>query len=163
MPDVVGRRLRHRFDERRGRDDLPGRAEAALERVGADERIDERVVGETFDRSHRAVADRVGERDAGEDQDAVELNRAGAAVALAASDLGAGEAEVEPQDLGEGALDRRVQPAAVTVDGESELRQRPAPGIAGGRWPLARCQCRSSYLLVLVTPATLRQGCPPGG
>ena len=31
-------------DERRGRDDLARRAEAALERVGADERVDERVI-----------------------------------------------------------------------------------------------------------------------
>ena len=41
-------------------DDLPGRAEAALQRVGADERVDERVVAQPLDRRHLALADACG-------------------------------------------------------------------------------------------------------
>ena len=92
VPDLLARRLRVRRDERRRRDDLPRRAEAALDRVGADERVDERMVAQALDRRHLAL-DRVRERDAREPRHAVDLHRAGAAVALVAGDLRAGQPE----------------------------------------------------------------------
>ena len=104
------------LDERRRRDDLPRRAEAALERVGADEGVDERMVAQAFDRRHLALADGVHERDAREHRHAVELHRAGAAVPLAAGDLRAGQSEVLAQGLGQGAADRGVDLAGRAVD-----------------------------------------------
>lgn len=101
MPDLVPRRAWVRTDQRSCRDDLSGRAEPALDRVGANERSDQRVVTETFDRRYFAIADRVHERDARERRHAVELDGAGTAVPLAARDLRAREAEVFAQDLGE--------------------------------------------------------------
>jgi hypothetical protein len=96
------------LDQRGGRDDLTGRAEPALERVGADERVHERVVPQPLDRRHLALADRVNERDAREHGHAVELHRARAAVAFRAGDLRAGQAELLAQSLGERQPDRRV-------------------------------------------------------
>ena len=112
-----------RRDERGRRDDLARRAEAALERVGADERVDERVVGESFDRRHLAGADGVDERDAREHGHAVELNGAGAAVALAAGDLRARQAEVLAQGFGERLPDRCIERVVVSVD--AKFRHRP--------------------------------------
>src|SRR5207237_1492265 len=105
VPDLVGGGLGTGLDESRSRDDLARRAEAALKSVRADERVDEWMLGQAFDRRHLAVADCVGERDAGEHRHAVELHRAGAAVPFAAGDLGAGQAEVEPQRIRERPLD----------------------------------------------------------
>src|SRR3712207_7771004 len=61
--------------ERRRGDDLPGGAEAALDGVGADERVDHRVVAQPLDGRHVAALDGVDERDAREHGDAVELDR----------------------------------------------------------------------------------------
>jgi len=69
-------------------------AKPALDGVGPNERSDQRVVAETFDRRHLAIADRVHERDARERRDTVELDGARTAVSLAARDLRAGEPEV---------------------------------------------------------------------
>jgi hypothetical protein len=101
VPDLVLRRVWVRTDQRSCRHDLSGRAEPALNGVGANERSDQRVVAETFDRRHLAIADRVNERDARERWDTVELDGARTAVSLAACDLRTGEPEVFAQDLGE--------------------------------------------------------------
>ena len=101
MPDLVPRRAWVRTDQRSCRDDLSGRAEPALDGVGANERGDQRVVTKTFDRRHLAIADRMHERDARERRDTVELDGARTAVSLSARDLRAGEPEVFTQDLGE--------------------------------------------------------------
>ena len=101
MPDLVLGRARVRTDQRSCRDDLSGRAEPALNGVGANERSDQRVVAKTFDRRHLTITDGVYERDARERRDTVELDGARTAVSLAAGDLRAGEREVFAQDLGE--------------------------------------------------------------
>jgi len=101
VPDLVLRRAWVRTDQRSCRNDLPGRAEPALDGVGANERSDQRVVPETFDRRHLTITDGVYERDARERRDTVELDGARTAVSLAARDLRAGEPEVFAQDLGE--------------------------------------------------------------
>ena len=111
-----------RRDERGRRDDLARRAEAALERVGANERIDELVVARALDRRHLAGAHGVDERDAREHGHAVELDRAGAAVALAAGDLRPRQAEVVAQGLRERPPDRSVERVVVSVD--ARLRHR---------------------------------------
>ena len=74
-------------DERDRAHDLARRAEAALQRVGADERVDHRVVAQALDRRHLAPADPVGERDARERRRAVDEHGARAAVPLVARDL----------------------------------------------------------------------------
>ncbi len=123
MPDLLARRLWDGSDERRRRDDLAGRAEAALERVGADEGVDERVVAESFDRRHLAGADGVDERDAREHGHPVQLDGAGATVALAAGDLRARQAEVVAEGLGERPPDGCIERVVVSVD--AQLRHRP--------------------------------------
>ena len=99
MPDLVLRRAWVRTDQRSCRNDLPGRAKPALDGVGANERSDQRVVPETFDRRYLAIADRVHERDTRERRDTVELDGACTAVSLAARDLRTRESEVFAQDL----------------------------------------------------------------
>ena len=99
MPDLVLRRAWVRTDQRSCRDNLSGCAEPALDGIGTNERSDQRVVAETFDRRHLAIADRVHERDARERRDTVELDGARTAVSLAARDLRAGEPEVFAQNL----------------------------------------------------------------
>jgi len=94
MSNLVSRRRWVRFDERSRGHDLPGRAEAALNGVGARERVHERMVAEPLDRRDLTAVDRVHERDAGERGDAGEQHRAGAAVTFAAGNLRAGQAEV---------------------------------------------------------------------
>ena len=86
---------------------------------------DERVLAQALDRRHLALADRVGERDAGEDGHAVELDGAGAAVTLAAGDLRPRQAEVVPEHVRERAPDRRVDLVGVAVD--RQLRQPTSP------------------------------------
>ena len=48
------RRLGFASTRATARDDLARRAEAALDRVGADERVDQRVVAQALDRRHLA-------------------------------------------------------------------------------------------------------------
>ena len=55
VPNLVGRRRGRRVDERDRADDLARRAEAALQRVGAHERVDHRVVAQPLDRRHLGV------------------------------------------------------------------------------------------------------------
>ena len=118
MADLLSGRLGRRLDERHGADDLAGRAEAALERVAADEGIDHRMVAQALDRRHACAVERVHERDARQRGCAVDEHGAGAAMAFAAGDLGAGQREVVPQRLGERRSDLRRDVVAVTVDRE---------------------------------------------
>ena len=123
--DLVVGRARVRLDERGGRHDLTGRAEAALHGVGANERMDEGMVAQPFDRRHLAIADCMDERDAGERRHAVELHGAGAAMSLTARDFGPREAEVLAQHLCQRAADGRVERMDFAVD--PELRQELSP------------------------------------
>ena len=86
-------------DERRRRDDLTRCAEPALEGVCPHEGVDERVVAEPLDRRHLALVERRSQRDAREDGVSVEEHGAGAAMAFAAADLRAGQAQILSQDL----------------------------------------------------------------
>ena len=88
-------------EQRHGRNDLAGRAVAALEAVVLEERRLHRVqlvaFGQPFDRGDLAALVHHGERQAGVDAPAVDQHRAGAALAVVAALLGAGEAEVLAQ------------------------------------------------------------------
>jgi hypothetical protein len=116
MPDSLWRWRGLGLDQRRGRDDLARGAEAALERVRADERVHERVVVQALDRRHLALADGVHQRDAGEHGHAVELDGARAAVALPAGDLRPGQPQRSAQRLGQRLADRRLHLVARSVD-----------------------------------------------
>ena len=120
MLDLVACRLRVRRDERGGGDDLARRAEAALDGVGADERVDERVVAQPLDRRHFAV-DRVRERDAGEPRHTVDLHGARAAMSLCARDLRPRQAESVAKDGREARPDRGVEDVLLAVDFEPDL------------------------------------------
>ena len=104
---------------------MTGRAEAALHGIGANERMNEGMVAQPFDRRHLPVADRMDERDAGECRHAVELHGAGTAVTLAAGDLGARKAEVLPEHLRERPAHRCVAGMQLTVD--EQVRQVSSP------------------------------------
>src|SRR5438094_7421138 len=162
MPDLVGGGFGASLDERRCGDDLARRAEAALEGVCADERVDQRMFGKALDRRHLSVMEDVDEGDAGENRHAVELDRAGAAVPFATGDLHAGQAEVEPQRVGKRAPDGRLELVGVTVDRElDQLTMRPASLSSSLSWPLA-CSpfaCFGRARLTRVSP----RGCPQGG
>src|SRR5207253_3085398 len=125
MTNLVAARARVRGDECGRGHDLPRRAEAALHGVGADERVDQRMVAQAYDRRDLCPVDRMDERDARERWDAVDQHRARAAMALAARDLRAGEAEIFAQHLRERAADRSVDLVAAAVD--LELRQESSP------------------------------------
>jgi hypothetical protein len=125
MPDLLRRRLRVRGHERGRRDDLAWGAEAALERVGADERADERMVAEALDRRHLSVAHGVDERDAAERRRAVELDGARAAMALAAGDLRPRQAELVAQRLGQRLADRCLELVVVAVDAQPRRERSP--------------------------------------
>ena len=114
---------------------------------------DERVLAQPLDRRHLAAADRVDERDAREHGHAVELDRAGAAVALVARDLRPRQAEVVAQHVRERAPDRRVDLVGVAVDRQPDCatcqpRSPPAcsRGGAGGR------RCGAVCALVVLRP-----------
>ncbi len=116
MADLLAARRRVRGDERRAGDDLARRAEAALKRVGADERVDERMVAKPFDRRHFPTVDGMDERQAREDGHAFELDGAGAAVALVARDLRAGQSQPLAKHLGERRPNLRVEGELLAVD-----------------------------------------------
>src|SRR5205085_1267738 len=120
VTDLLASRLGVRRDERGCRDDLAGRAEAALDGVGADERLDERVLAKPLDRRHLAV-DRVRERDAREPRHAVDLDGAGAAMPLVACDLRPRQAKLLSQDVRETRPDRSVEDVLAAVHGEAQL------------------------------------------
>src|SRR5438105_1200074 len=108
MSNLIAARARVRGDECGGRHDLPRSAEAALHGVGADE------------------------RDAREHRDAVDQHRARAAMALAARDLRAGEAEIFAQHLRERAADRSVDLVTAAVDLELRRESSPPRCLRGG-------------------------------
>ena len=116
MLDLSAGRRGRALDQRGGRHDLTRCAEAALERIRPDERVDERMVAEALDRRYLALADSVGEGDARKSRLSVEKDRARAAMALAAGDLGTGEPKILAQKLGERARRRCGETVGSTVD-----------------------------------------------
>ena len=109
---------------------MPGRAVAALERLGLEERLLDRVepavLLEALDRDDllaRGLGDR---RLAGRRRLAVEQHRAGAALPLAAAVLGAGQVEAVAQDREErlvGAARRRARGLPLTVRTTAGIRR----------------------------------------
>ncbi len=125
MADLVLGRSRVRLDERGRRDDLAGRAEPALHCVRTNERMDQWMVAQSFDRRYLTVADGMHERDAGEGRHAVELDGARAAMSFTASDFRPCEAQVLAQNLRERSPDRCVERVPLAVD--PQLRQASSP------------------------------------
>ena len=120
MSDLLARRLRVGRDERCRRDDLAGCAEPALDCVGADEGLDERMLAQTLDRRHLAL-DRVREGDARETRHAVDLDGAGTAVTLVAGDLRPGQSQLLAEDVREARPDWRVEDVLFAVHGEADF------------------------------------------
>jgi hypothetical protein len=107
-----------------GRHQHAGRADAALggavRMEGILQGAELAVLGQALDGDDRATGDLRHRHEAGADLAAVEPHRAGAAVAGVATDLGAGEAEVVAQDVGQAAhgIDVEVDLAAVEREGD---------------------------------------------
>ena len=101
------------------------------------------AVKQTLDGRHALSVGIHGEDRARADGQAVHVDRAGAALVLAAALFGAGEAQVVPQDVKQGAVDRDVDLLDIPVDrdldvfahGSSAISPRragrPPPGRAG--------------------------------
>ena len=102
-----------------------GRAEAALERVVALERLlqrrEHRVAGERLDRLHRRAVGLDREQAAAADRDAVEADRARAADAVLAADVRAGEAEAMPEEVGQEQARLDLLDDDLAVDGDGDL------------------------------------------
>ena len=112
---------------------MPGRAEAALERVVALERVlqrrEHRVAGERLDRLHRRAVGLDREQAAAADRDAVEPHGAGAADAVLAADVRAGEAEAVAEEVGQEQARLDVLDDDLAVDRDRDLASRgPLPG-----------------------------------
>ena len=144
LPDLVLGGIRRGGHDGLGRHQLARRAESALRAVASDERrlkrIEPAVDGEPFDRRHRAAVGPDGELTAGVDGDAVEMNRARAALATVAADLGPRQVEVVAEQLGERPPIFDVDGAPFAVDGQRDggarrrIGQRgPARRAASGR------------------------------
>ena len=127
LADLVVVRLRVAGEQVVHRDDQPGRAEPALHRAGVEERLLHRVQrrrrsGQPLDRHDVAALRLAGGDQAGAHDDAVEVDRARAALALLAGVLRAGQAQPLAQDVEQAlalphvvglpllAVDRQVDP-----------------------------------------------------
>jgi hypothetical protein len=117
-----------------GGDDQAGGAEAALDGAGLHERLLDRVegvaVGQALDRDDLGALGLAGQDQAGADQDAVQVDGAGAALALLAGVLGAGQAEALAQHVQQAlALPDVVGVARFAVDraGHAHRRQLLRP------------------------------------
>ena len=97
LADDVVARVRDALEQRRGRDDEAGRAEAALHGARVDERLLDPVqpvlAAQPFDRPDLVPVGLRGQDEARADELAVEQHRARAALALLARVLRAGQAE----------------------------------------------------------------------
>ena len=107
------------------RDDEPRRAEAALDGARVDQgALHHReivVAGEAFDRRDRPLADVGGERQAGTGELSVEQHGAGAADAVIAAALGAGQAERGAQHLEQRRRRRGEHVAQLAVNGQHRM------------------------------------------
>ena len=128
-------RLRVRAQQRLGAHQHARRADAALRRAVGDEGALQRRqravgAGEAFDRRHRAAVALADADDARAHLLAVEQHGAGAAVAGVAADLGAGQAELVAQGVGEAParVAGELARAAVDVDAHDLDRRQVARG-----------------------------------
>src|SRR5262249_12672219 len=107
----------------RSRDDLAGRAEAALDGVRPDEGLYERMVAQALDRRDLAV-DTVRERDARELRHAVDLDGARPAMALVARDLRPRQADLLAQDVGAARAPGDVEHVLLAVHRQVDFAHR---------------------------------------
>ena len=111
-------------NQARGRADLARRAVAALECIVIDERLlqgmERAIGGKAFDRGDVGAVRHDGQRQAGIHPAAFDQDRAGAALAVIASLLGAAQIEAIPQGIQQCRPGRDRQRAIVPVDIESD-------------------------------------------
>ena len=128
LADFVGGRRPALRDEARGRADLTGRAVAALECVVVDEgllqRMQRAVGGEPLDGGDLGAVLHDDQRQAGIDAPAVDQDRAGAALALIAALLGAGQIETVAQRVEQGRPGRDGQRTFLAVDVKRDGQRR---------------------------------------
>src|SRR5262249_47242582 len=115
-------------DQPGGRADLTGRAIATLERVVVDERLLQGMQGavprQTFDRGHAGAILHDGEREARHNTPAVEQHRAGAALAVVATLLRAGQIEVLAQCIEQGGPRRHLELLLDVIDDKCDRNLR---------------------------------------
>ena len=131
VADLGLARPRIRAQQRLGAHQHARRADAALRRAVGDEGALQRRqravgAGEAFDRRHRAAVALADADDARADLLAVEQHRAGAAVAGVAADLGAGQAELVAQRVGEAPARIAGELARAAVDVDADDAGSPA-------------------------------------
>ena len=141
VDDLLARRRPLAREQVVGRDEDARRAEAALERVVAAERLLERceraAAGETLDRDDLGAVDLRGEQEARAHGDAVEPHRARAADAVLAADVCPGEAETVAEEVREEEPRLDVLAVAAAVDRDVDRDH------AAARWR-ARATARST-------------------
>ena len=153
LADLVGG-LRLAFGDQPGRRaDLSRRAVAALERVMVDERLLQRmqraVRRQAFDRGDLGAVLHDGQRQAGIDAPAVDQHRAGAALAVVAALLGAGQVEVVAQRVEQGRPRRDLELRLDAVDGQRDRN------FVRGR------DSRLTVRAAALVPAMCISACPP--
>src|SRR5580765_131045 len=103
--DLLARGIGQVAQERLRRHQYPRRAESALQRVGEDESalqlLDLARVRKAFHGVHGAAVGLCGQHQAAAHDLAVDAHRAGAAHAVLAADVGAGQLELDAQEVGE--------------------------------------------------------------
>src|SRR2546427_4783187 len=123
--DALARRVRLVAQQRLRRHQDARRAETALQRVGEDEGalqlLDLARIGQALDRVHLAAVGLRREHEAGANDFAVHAHRAGAAHAVLAADVGAGELELVPEEVGEVEARGHAALYPLAVDGQRDL------------------------------------------
>ncbi len=143
------------IEQRLGRQHHPRNADAALHAALVDEGFLQRVqpafVEQALDGLHRGAVGLVGHHQARVDGLPVHEHGAGAALALAAAFLGAGEPQVVAQQVEQALVAARAQPHRPPVQGQRDvehLSQRLRPAAARPRrapgWPGSRAAGRPS-------------------
>src|SRR3989454_574192 len=124
--DALARRVRLVAQKRLRRHEDARRAETALQRVGEHEGalqlLDLARVGQALDRVHLAAVGLRGEHETGAHDLAVDSHGARAAHAVLAADVGAGELELVPEEVGEVEARGHAALHPLAVDGERDLQ-----------------------------------------
>src|SRR5579871_6055359 len=137
-PRLVDRRLRGVFQECDGRDDLPGRTEAALRSEFLDHGLLHGMQFavrplDAFDGGDLAATDRVGQRRARIGRHIIEHDGAVAAFGMIAAELGAGEAQLVAQRVHQGLVGQNVDGPLAAVDAEGDQAPHRAGDLRMGR------------------------------
>ena len=123
--DLLARRRAAALEQVGGGEQDPRRAEAALEGVVRAERLLQRAPLEPLDGLDLGAVGLHGEQQAGADGDAVEPDGAGAADAVLAADVRAGQPERVAQEVGEQQARLDLFAVAPPVDGDVDHVTRP--------------------------------------